>query len=307
MSRATCPICGGHVATLGSRGEFEVARCLACHHAFVCNLPAPEELAALYERYSYDAAHLEALPAFLVPVVAEKIRTFRPFRRTNRLLEVGFGAGAMLRAARDDGWQTVGIEQSTLAVEQALRHGLGDVIQEDFRSAQLEERGFDVVVMSELIEHIPEPLEFLRVANRVLRPGGVLYLTTPHGHGVSGRILGAGWSVCAPPEHLHLFSWRSMGKALDEAGFVSSRVQTRTLHPHELITWARSRLSRPRPRKPAPDAVDVTARVESSYRLNAMLVGSRAGKVAKSIANRVLDLTRLGDGIVVYATTSSGG
>jgi 2-polyprenyl-3-methyl-5-hydroxy-6-metoxy-1,4-benzoquinol methylase len=297
----SCPICSAsNPLSIGETSGYRIARCRRCDHSFVENLPTAEQLDTIYERYSYETQTLEAFPAFLLPVIVEKVQSFEPHRRTGRLLDVGFGSGALLRSARDLGWKTHGIERSALAVEQARRNELGEIVLGDFVEAPFADEYFDVIVMSELIEHIPQPRSFFRAARRMLGHHGVLYMTTPHGRGVSGRVLKETWSVCAPPEHLHLFSRRSLHHALQDAGFGPVRIEARNVHPHELIQWAK----RPFVRRDEGDFTS-TERNEGSYRVNAALVGNRWGQLLKRAANRVLNLTSLGDGLVAYASARS--
>jgi SAM-dependent methyltransferase len=294
---ATCPICGGHrLQPLGSHGEYRLARCRICQHSFVINLPTADTLRMVYERYSYDVRHLQAVPAFVFPILTGVVTTFASHRRTNRLLDVGFGAGALLRVATDRGWEAHGIETSALAVRQARANGVAHVIEGDFFAAPYREGLFDVIVMDGVLEHLPEPAKFVQKAARLLRPAGLFYATTPHGRGLSGRLLGTSWSVSAPPEHLHLFSRGSMVRCLRNAGFSGVRVQTRGTNPYELVAYLRRRLR--------PSAAGISFdRVTSSYRLNEALVSSRNGRIVKQVVNGVLDWTRLGDGLAVYATT----
>lgn len=300
-----CPICRGRdIRRFGERAGFPLGQCRACSHTFVSRAPTREEIDAIYERYSYEAQHLHALPAFLQPVVAEKVRGFAPFRRTGRLLDVGFGAGAFLLAAKEQSWRTYGIEVSRLAIEQARNNGLGEVVHADFLEAPFERAYFDVIVMSELIEHVPDPHAYVRQAQRLLAPGGLLYLTTPHGRGISGRLLKETWSVCCPPEHLHLFSKRSMRRCLTENGFGAIRIESRTVHPHELVQWATRRFWRASAVADRAPEMAADDRVQGSYRVNAMLLGSRWGRLLKQAANFVLDATSLGDGLAVYAVAS---
>lgn len=305
-----CPICAGaDVRPFGERSGFTVAQCGACRHSFVHPLPTRAELDAVYERYSYDRSHLDAMPAFLRPLIDEKVRSFDAYRRSGRLLDVGFGAGGLLRSASAHGWTPYGIELSALAVEQARQNGLGEIVHGDFLTAPFEPGFFDVIVMSELIEHLLAPEAFVRRARALLAPGGLLYLTTPHGRGLSGRVLKETWSVCSPPEHLHLFSRQSIERCLAEGGFGPIRIEARNVHPHELVRWA-TRPLRGRHADRAPTAFGADDRVQGSYRVNAGLVRSRWGRLLKRAANAVLDVTALGDGLVVRATApgvASGG
>ncbi len=289
-----CPICGGGARSLGDRNGFPVARCLACQHLFVVGKVAADVLDAVYRRYSYDRNDLEHVPGFVFERLHEVIAPFARARRTNRLLDVGFGAGAMLKVAREQGWEPFGIEMSALAVAQAKENGFPDVREGNFVDAPYEDGFFDVVVMTELVEHLPDPRPFLRRAARLLAPGGLLYLTTPHGEGVSGRLLGIGWSVVSPPEHLHLFSRRSLRLALGSEGFHDVTILAEGVNPYELVARARALLGRG-----AGDGE--FNRVETSYRLNERMMKSSIGASLKRIANQVLSTAHLGDHLKIYA------
>jgi 2-polyprenyl-3-methyl-5-hydroxy-6-metoxy-1,4-benzoquinol methylase len=193
-------------------------------------------LEILYARYGYSEHSLAELPAFLLRLVDELVITLEPYRQNGRLLDVGFGAGALLRSARDRGWQTSGIERSPPAITAAEGHRLGELILGDFPTAPLASAPFDVVTMIEIIEHLAHPDPFLRRAREVLRPGGVLCLTTPHGRGLNGRLRGPAWSMFAPPEHLELYSIASITHRLRRAGFEHIHVSTRSFFPNEILS-----------------------------------------------------------------------
>ncbi len=281
--------------------------CGRCGHTFVPDLPSDQELARVYASYGYDTE--AAAPTFLDGILAELVSSFGPYRREGRLLDVGFGAGGLLRTARDAGWNTFGVELSPAAVRRGLARSLGALYEGSFLEHP-SEGNFDVIVMSELVEHLVDPMPYLRRAAELLRPGGLLYATTPHGRGLSGRLLGASWSVLRPPEHLQLFSIASLRASLQRAGFSRPRVFARGLLPHELLDKARSVL-RPRTNATAsaggspgapPGALGPgEGRVERSYRLNEALRSSAVGRTAKKTANAVLRATALGDSLCVMA------
>ena len=112
--------------------------------------------------------------------------SFEKYRRNNRFLDVGCGAGTLLKAARKENWQAEGIEVSRALVELLRRQDI-KVFHGDLAAAQFPDNSFDVAAAVEILEHIPEPLDVLREIYRVLRPGGLLWATTPHGSGASAR------------------------------------------------------------------------------------------------------------------------
>jgi 2-polyprenyl-3-methyl-5-hydroxy-6-metoxy-1,4-benzoquinol methylase len=298
--RELCPVCGARPRALDVGTYCDNALCCRrCGHTFVATLPTAAELARIYDRYGYDRLDEEPPPAFLDLILVDLMRSFEPYRQTQRFLDVGFGAGGLLRVAKSQGWKTYGVETSPWAVEVGNRRALGELVRGDFLVAPLPAASFDVVVMTELIEHLLDPLPFLRRAAELLRPGGLLYVTTPHGRGVSGRVLGASWSILRPPEHLQLFSIRSARRSVKEAGFREARVYTQGLLPHELVGALRRRLvDRGDAVRPAPAAPD---RVAKGYQLNETLTRSVGGRAFKRMANVALGATRLGDSLRIEA------
>jgi 2-polyprenyl-3-methyl-5-hydroxy-6-metoxy-1,4-benzoquinol methylase len=293
----SCPICGGGARALGDKSGFPMARCRGCRHLFVDGTVDSGALDEVYRRYSYDRNDLEHVPGFVIDRLRQVIAPFGSARRNGRLLDVGFGAGALLKVAREQNWRPYGIEMSALAVEQAKQNGFPDVIAGDFLAAPWEDGFFDVIVMTELVEHLPEPRPFLRQAKRLLSPGGLLYLTTPNGQGLSGRLLGIQWSAAAPPEHLHLFSPRSLGLLLAAEGFGDVKILAEGVNPYELVERARALWGRRS--DPGFD------RVSTGYQLNEKMVSNRLGSSVKRIANQVLSAARLGDYLKIYARRPS--
>lgn len=288
--RTACPVCGGARRPLpGSCPDSWI--CRACGHTFIGTLPTAETLAETYAKYSYADANARAkeMPAYLEEVLAGVVRSFESHRSTGRFLDVGFGDGGFLRVARRLGWDTHGVEFAADAIRAAETRDLGTLHAGDFRDLPLAVGSFDVIVMSELIEHLTDPDSALRRARELLRPGGVLYLTTPHGRGLSGRTLRASWSVLCPPEHLQLFSIASMRRSLRDAGFRRSSIYTQGILPHELVATLRVKLR-------GPDEAPVD-RVGKSHELNAKFESGPAARSAKRAANALIRLSRLGDSL----------
>jgi SAM-dependent methyltransferase len=261
-------------------------RCENCGTLFTAELPGPAS-SHDYESY-YHAGNLD-VPEFVHGRLGELVRSFEDRRRLNRWLDVGCGAGTLMQAARQAGWDVVGTEVAGSAVD-ALRTAGFEVLVGELNELELANAGFDVVSVVEVVEHLPDPRALLIEAARHLRPGGVLYVTTPHARGISGRLLGTRWSVVAPPEHLQLFSVSGLRLALEGSGLKVRAMRTHAVNPSELIHAFRSR-----------PALEGGSRVDASYRLNESLMSSRRGALVKRAANAALSATRLGDSIKVVA------
>jgi 2-polyprenyl-3-methyl-5-hydroxy-6-metoxy-1,4-benzoquinol methylase len=291
-----CPICAAQTDHAGVRFGISMSRCSACGHLRADTMPNAAELERIYSRYSYDTWGLQSVQPFVFARLREIVRSFEPYRQSGRLLDVGFGQGALLVVSRDGGWNVYGIEQSRLAVEQAHANGIPNAVEADFLEAPFADGYFDVVTMSEVLEHLADPLLFLRQAARLLRPGGLLYLTTPNFSGINGRFLGIDWSVVRPPEHVNLFTRRSLARALADCGFSSIDVRTEGINPTEILHRLQSMV-----RSRHNGSTQATEGGLSSFELNERVMKRPGGALIKRGINVFARLSHFGDSLKAFA------
>ena len=151
-------------------------------------------------------------------------------------LEVGCGYGFGLDyAIRTKGWQGRGIDPAALS---ALgRDALQLPIDLRYLRDDDEARGSMAVVMgSEVIEHVTSPAAFIRTLRAMLRPGGVLILTTPNGDDISpASPPGVIVPLLSPSLHLVIQTSRSLHRLLREAGFTAVEIE---VDSHSLVAFA---------------------------------------------------------------------
>jgi SAM-dependent methyltransferase len=138
-----------------------------------------------------------------------------------RYLDVGCGFGFALDfAQRQLQWSARGIDPSMMAAFGREMLGV-DIERRYLRDREpAYEAAFDVVMASEVIEHVPSPIAFLRTLRRVLPPGGMLILTTPDAADiVPATASGALVALLSPGFHLVLQSRESLRRLLLQAGF----------------------------------------------------------------------------------------
>lgn len=291
-----CPACGQRgTQSWGQKNDFQMLSCQTCATLYTATNPDtnPEDN---YDAY-YSAENL-TVPAFINSRLDEIVATFGPYRKNNRLLDVGCGAGSFIEAAARAGWQATGIEVSRKAAEYVTGRGF-EVFCGELENAGYPDDHFDVVILSEVLEHVPNPRALLEASARVLRTGGLLWGTTPHGRGISARLLGMRWSTVCPPEHLQLFSVAGIKGLFKDIGLGGIKVATHGTNPFEIIHGLRRRGASTGSEPGA--ANDVTFnRVESSYELNEKLSGGLSGRFLKSILNTLLNVARLGDSLKMH-------
>lgn len=96
------------------------------------------------------------------------------------VLDVGTGTGSNLRMLYELGFDRVlGLDQSREAIRFCAEKGLGAVERGDVRALPFPDRQFDLVLATDIIEHVDDDLSALRELRRVLKPKGHLLLTVP--------------------------------------------------------------------------------------------------------------------------------
>ena len=288
-----CAACGSNASRpLGEKHGFALVACRDC--ATVYTPYSPWYSSEFYYETYYKDEDLSP-PPFVQTRLEEITAEFAPYRQTNRLLDIGCGAGNLLMAARKNGWDAHGLDVSANAVKHVRELGF-EVFHGELAEAQFPAGHFDVITAAEFLEHLPEPRLVLTEVARLLRPGGLLWTTTPHARGLSGRVLGVKWRCIWPPEHLQLFSAGGLKSLLVDVGFRDIRVQTTGGNPMEILHAMGGK-------KDAPRTVDQHFdRVATGYQLNESLMKSRPRRALKNILNGVLNLSRLGDSLKVFAT-----
>lgn len=294
-----CSVCHNKKShKIGIKGDFKINVCSKCKSLFAVRI-SPEQ-----KEFSYDDYyHEEALdvPEFVYQRLDEIIAEFAPFRKNNRLLDVGCGAGAFLSRADKTEWEVEAVEVSRSSVEIVREKGL-KVFHGTLDEANYPDDHFDVVVSIEVIEHIPDPEPVIKEISRILRPGGLFWGTTPHGRGISSKIIGTDWSVICPPSHLQLFSVSGMTEMFKRCGFSEVKIATHGVNPFEIIQTLRKKASKngkdnEDEKHPEKDFDNQS----SSYKLNESFTKSSWRKTVKNILNGTLNITRLGDSIKFWA------
>lgn len=150
---------------------------------------------------------------------------YLPIEHRGRLLDLGCGRGDLLGKMRSFGWQAEGVDNDPIAVEAAHRNGFA-VKAGSLHQQRFSEGSFDAVVMSHVIEHVHRPLQLLREARRVLKPGRRLVIATPNARSLGHRMLGAQWPLLDPPRHLQIFTPAGLAAMVRAAGFETVFVRT---------------------------------------------------------------------------------
>ncbi len=124
------------------------------------------------------------------------------------------------------GWQAEGQEVDEKAWAAAREKYHLQVHLGELKTLSLGEATYDAVVMSHVIEHVHEPVELLAEVRRLLKPGGILVVTTPNAESQAHGIFKENWFSLEPPRHLYIYSTRSIARLAMLSGLSNFEIWT---------------------------------------------------------------------------------
>lgn len=140
------------------------------------------------------------------------------FPRQTRLLDIGCGTGQFILSALRYGWSVQGVEFMPQACEKAKSLGLS-VFQGTLEQAHFPDKSFDLVRMSHVFEHLPDPVGTLKEIDRILSDRGLVLITVPNFGGMLGRLFKKGWWCVDSPRHFYLYTPRTLRAIAEKSGF----------------------------------------------------------------------------------------
>ena len=207
------------------------------------------------------------------------------------LLDVGCGGGDFIAAMRELGWKVSGVETDPVAVERARGRTL-DVHLGDLESAAFDDVSFDAVTLAHVIEHVHDPQRLLAECRRILKPDGMLALTTPNSSSWGHRHFGRDWRGLEPPRHIHIFNSKNIRHLLESAGLQPIRVATLAINASAI--W------------PASAAIRGKRSASTGGSEGVVLKTTRSG-VARQVAERLMLSVdpSAGEDVLAIATRSA--
>jgi SAM-dependent methyltransferase len=242
MKHVSCNYCGHDKSELVNsgpdmllnKGHFTLVRCLVCGLIYQNPQPSLAELAGHYpEEYPrFITAPTEESSLSLNRLSADhalarqRQRLERHFAGPGRLLDVGCATGQFLSHMREAGWEVTGVEFSPHAAAFARQQYGLDVRTGTLENVVLPEASIDVVTMWDVLEHVPDPKGTLKEIARILRPGGLLVVSTPNPTSLEARLFGPHWIGWERPRHLHIFPPNLLRHYVDDAGFTTESLES---------------------------------------------------------------------------------
>jgi SAM-dependent methyltransferase len=197
--------------------------CCDCGNIYLNPRPTAQELAVIYPpdyyAYSYETTiHPIALKAKNL-LDSLKVRRWLSYLAVPvqelQFLDVGCGNGRYLRMLEEMGARRERLWGVELSGDEIAKlndngfHGHLGTIEEV--AGSLPEGSFDLIVLLQVLEHVPDPARVIELVSRLLAPGGVLIIETPNTESLDGSIFRSQyWGGYHFPRHWNLFSERTL-------------------------------------------------------------------------------------------------
>jgi 2-polyprenyl-3-methyl-5-hydroxy-6-metoxy-1,4-benzoquinol methylase len=123
-----------------------------------------------------------------------------------RILDIGAGTGDFLLTAKENGWDTVGVEPSDRAKSIAIKKGISFV----GKISELENNSFDVITMWHVLEHVPNLELQIQELKRLLKPTGTLIVAVPNFKSFDANHYKTFWAAYDVPIHFWHFSKKAI-------------------------------------------------------------------------------------------------
>ena len=247
LESVTCDICDtsnsitlfeAHDYRYGHQEMFSFVECLSCGLTYLNPRPVMDSIIGLYETdYSLENEQIN-VPKLetnrwknLVKKMGRK--TIGSYTdeilelADGKVLDIGCGSGYLLLSLKEKGCEVFGLEANQNAVDVCADSGL-NVFKGTLEEARYQDRSFDVVILSQVIEHLQSPRKTLKEIYRILKPGGKILVYCPNVKSYLTKVFGKYWHGWHIPFHFYGLDGEAIRNMATKSHFVVSQIRTVT-------------------------------------------------------------------------------
>jgi len=283
----TCHVCGfGQHQPLRNYEKHHLVRCRRCSFVFSNIKPTEEELRQVYEGYNRG---LDGISSTTIAKLHERAVALISLSGANAVLDIACGDGNFLQRFKELGCQVFGTEydrESELISEARGITMLPGGLMPKLPSVVSD---VDLIIFTEVIEHINNPQEVLSHIHGLLKPNGLLFITTPNFDSLERRILGNQWGMVMYPEHISYYTPKTLDMILKTKGFEKISIYAENISVFRVFQFIN------RTKKDKSNVIDAEA---AAVKASAVVSGNSTVHFLKDMTNEVLKFTYLGSSIV---------
>lgn len=246
-----CYLCGSsHFKNQYQFVDCQIVRCTTCQFMWLTPQPTHEDILTVYNDTYFNNDHffdddnntLYGYVDYMLERLNKQVQYQRYVRYAKKLVEkngvlgnqaeercwldIGCGLGYLLDTAFDYGFNVVGSELNPYAIEQLRMRYNYRIESEPITHALFDNDQFDVISMTDVIEHLHTPREVVQRMFQLTKPGGVAIITTMDSDSITSRLLGERLEdFRRTREHLYFFSRSTLTRLLEETGYRIVKIQ----------------------------------------------------------------------------------
>lgn len=237
-----CLVCGSKMS-IPVRGN-DIVQCISCGFVYLKERLTKSEMEKYYrEVYAVDDPN--AASPVRVPKSIEEIELKKEYKgalrealfdeavkfygnsiKAKKFIDIGCGWGGLLLNASRHGMDVMGFELTQPNVEFARKKLGFDVRQEQFDKSDLPENYADIITMSHVLEHVPEPAEFVEKIYKTLKKDGIFFCVVPNFNSLCSSIEKENWQWLERDWHYSHFTPKVLRKLLEDKGFTIEKLET---------------------------------------------------------------------------------
>ena len=197
MSRP-CILCGNLKNNeIGSLDDYSIRECSKCFLQFLDPIPVRESLSKIYSDYykSWDYCYSGNEVSRMKKATFQRyLKLIIPHISSGTLLDVGCATGELMQTAQDLGFDVYGVEISPYGIHRCReKFGHNKIIDTNLKAGDFPLGFFNLITLSDVIEHILEPVLFIDLLWSLLKPNGFLMIVTPDTSSFIKKIMGMHW------------------------------------------------------------------------------------------------------------------
>lgn len=257
-----------------------LCKCNECKFIFSKKIPSSNDLIKYYDGYGRS----DYLSDVTIKRYNHLLDKFEKYRKTNKLIDIGCGIGYFLEVAKKRGWDVYGTEFTEEAVQICETKGIKMKMGYLNPSNYIKDE-FDIVTSFEVLEHINNPREEIENFKKILRTGGLVYLTTPNFNSILRYKLQNNYDVINYPEHLSYYTNRTLNYLFEMSEFKKIKIQATGISLTKLKT-KKGKVSEGAIKEDSTDEI-LRHKIEENNFL----------QFIKNTLNTILSILRLGDSL----------
>ena len=209
----TCSTCNSSNYTLFYKKDYmNIVKCEECSLVYTNPIFDEEHYKKTYKSEDYqeivrelgEESHLYRVQRF----GTERIGIMNKFIKTKetiKYLDIGCSTGFVVEAAKNKGWDAVGIDLNPSAINYGISRGL-NLKNNSLDEVSFKKNTFDAISLFDVIEHLPNPQNIISKALNYLKTGGILFIYVPNWDSASRFLLGKKAHFIWPTHHLNYYN-----------------------------------------------------------------------------------------------------